>query len=150
MKPRSFLPRRSKKKLAHDAQSGRRVFSTITKKTRITPKKRTAEAAERIYGPVEFREWLHAQPCMICLADPQYTEQAHAKGDGMGRKASWKFSFPACGPHPLKDHAKVSEGCHRRIHRVGVKTFERAMRFTLLSLAVETEARWRAHIGENA
>lgn len=111
-------------------------------KSRIKPKPRTPAEDLRIYGPPEFREWIHARPCLICLL-PGFTEQAHAKGDGGARKADWTLSFPACGPHPHKDAPGMSEGCHRRIHRVGVKTFERACGFTLLWLAEETQRQWR-------
>jgi hypothetical protein len=114
-------------------------------KKRIAKKLRTPDEDLRIYGPQEFRDWLHAQPCAFCLT--WGVDQAHATVDGAGRKASWKFSFPACRPHPKKDHPGMSEGCHRKIHRVGVKTFEKAFGISLLDVAKQTQRAWEAFNG---
>lgn len=122
----------------------------------IRKKPRTKAEATRIYGPEEFRDWIHRQPCAVC----GYTgrvEQAHAKGGGVARKADWTQSFAACGPHlgrgtmtDLGNLVRVRvldlEGCHAEQHRVGTKTFEQSHRVSLAALATETQARWQQHV----
>lgn len=101
----------------------------------------------RICGPVEFREWLHGRPCAVCRFSV-FIEQAHAKGGGIARKADWTATFPLCGPHyePCVDHGgyELVEGCHRELHRIGVKSFEQRHGVTLLSLVADTQQQWQA------
>ena len=128
-------------------KSGLKRTGFLKRSGRIKPKKRSASSANRIYGPKAFRAWLHAQPCILCGV-VGFTEQAHAKGDGIGRKADWTLSFPACGTRG------TVEGCHPRSHRQGVQTFEHDAGVTLLDLAARTQAAWREcsiyHTGEIA
>lgn len=101
---------------------------------RTTPPKRkrrsTAERA-RVYGPPEFRDWLHAQPCAVSGVRG-HIEQAHAVNGGTGRKADWQFTFP------------ISAELHRRLHTQGVKTCEAEWGVTLLELCRRTQQAWRA------
>lgn len=105
-------------------------------------KKREAEETARIYGPQQFRDWLHRQCCSVCAWQGN-TEQAHAATGGMGRKASWTASLPLCGPHPtLYGGHGIVEGCHRESHRTGVKSFEAKHGVNLIALAAKTRANY--------
>jgi hypothetical protein len=118
---------------------------------RIKPKRRPVSEQERIYGPHEFREWLHDQPCAVCGAWSGHTEQAHVGNEGKSRKAGWRRSIPLCGPrstpcpgsNPLL--SQMWEGCHRELHRIGVTSFEAKHRVSLEAVVAQTQARWRAH-----
>jgi len=114
---------------------------------RIAPKRRSADEAERIYGPFEFREWLHLQPCAVC-GERYDIEQAHAKTGGTGRKADWMESLPMCGPRLVPTFPiEFDEGCHRELHRVGVRSFERIHRVKLSALVASTQRAWAAFSG---
>lgn len=106
---------------------------------------RTPEDAERIYGPQEFREWLHRQPCAVCGFQglPEQMQQAHARTGGTGYKAHWTKTLPMCGPR-LERYPVVKpavEGCHTESGR-GVKSFEKKHRVKLLELAARTHQRF--------
>lgn len=149
MKPRSFLPRRSKKKLAHDAQSGRRVFSTITKKTRVKARnpKRAASAFAFAYHSRERKAFVRSLGCVYCtMIAPLFgtlsagtSDNAHTgKKPGKGLKSHYTSIVPLCRSH----HRMYDE----RVKRLG----DADVRAAIESLASQVEARWRAHSGESA
>lgn len=114
-------------------------------RTPIKHKPRPKDQTERIYGPQEFRDWLHCEECAVC-GSIVAIEQAHAKGDGVSRKADWTLTFAACGPHYVLDGGlREVEGCHAEMHRIGVKSFEKKHGVKLLDLAAETQERWQAY-----
>jgi hypothetical protein len=112
-------------------------MAALSPKQQRSAWKRSAEDALRIYGPREFREWLHRQLCAVC-GSRIGVQQMHAKGDGAARKASWLFSFPGCAL------------CHHEQHAIGVKTFEKRRQVVLLDLAAKTQRDWAAFSGASA
>lgn len=107
----------------------------------------------RVNGSEAFNNWFYDQPCAICGWKPdgwEYVEKCHAKTGGMGRKADWTLTFPGCPPRVNYRAAKASdmsiEGCHREMHRIGVKSFEAKHGVNLLELAAQTQARWQSHL----
>ena len=66
-KPRKPIPHRSPKKIAADAEAKpkKKVGTTsgMMRRSTVKRKPRSADETLRIYGPVEFRDWLHDQPC---------------------------------------------------------------------------------------
>ena len=65
--------------------------------------KRQAKEFQRAYHSKERVEWVKTLPCIICRATP--CENAHAKGDGAGRKGGYKFIVPMCQAHHAEQHA---------------------------------------------
>lgn len=140
---RSSPPRR--------ASQPKRSAKPIRRSGKPKTKPRGKDEAERIYGPVEFRVWLHQQPCAVCgfRGEPEQMQQCHAITGGMSRKSDWEKTFPGCGPHWEHDHSatrdcRLVEGCHAEAGRIGVRSFERAHDVVLLDLAAQTQNRWRA------
>lgn len=78
-----------------------------TRKTRINPinTKRKKKEFARTYDSVEYVRWLHQFPCEVCGV-PGWTQAAHTKGDGAGRKADVEWCAPLCG-----DRLGI-KGCH--------------------------------------
>lgn len=99
-------------------------------KKRVTWK-RTPEENTRVNGSIEYKVWLHDQPCAICDSRA-WVQECHAQGDGMGRKASWTLTFPGCA------------ACHHKQHTMGVKSFEKLHSVVLLDLAADTQRKWNA------
>lgn len=112
----------------------------------VKKKPRSENERERIYGTLEFRDWLHRQCCAVCGAQAVFTEQAHAVGGGAGRKAGWRQTFPMCGVR----RDLLRGGCHGEAHRIGVKTFEAKYGITLAALAEQTQAKWLSHTSSGA
>lgn len=92
-------------------------------------RKRSAAEQERIYGPRDFRDWLHQQPCVI-TGTRSNIEQVHVIGGGVGRKAGWRFTVP------------MTDELHRELHQHGVRTFERKWGVNLVCLAGMIQDRW--------
>ena len=116
-----------------------------------TRKPRSKKETERVYGSPQFRAWLYDQPCAVCGWKPdgwEYTEACHAKTGGMARKSDAELLFPGCPPrvdYRASTAAEMSiEGCHREMHRIGVKSFEKKHGVKLLDLAAKTWAAWLA------
>lgn len=127
----------------------------------LAPQPRTPEEDARIYGPPEFRDWLHAQPCSVCgwRGEPEEMQQCHVKTGGTGRKDEWTRTFPGCGPHELRKPSTINpgvflsatiEGCHHESGRIGVKSFEKKHGVVLMELAAKTQADWNAFQGASA
>lgn len=83
------------------------------------PKKRAAKRERndpaRIYGPEEFKRFLHAQACLGCGYNAAVPQQAHRFTGGTGRKGRWQDSIPLCGPHvrpEIGGYAGWVRGCH--------------------------------------
>jgi hypothetical protein len=129
--------------------------ATVPKKSARRVKPRTPDEDLRIYGPPEFREWLHAQPCAVCgwQGKPEQMQQCHARTGGTGYKGPWTETFPGCGPHWVRPNGigikfdLLIEGCHKEQGRCGVKTFEMKRDVVLLELAAETQREWLAFSG---
>lgn len=118
MTTRNTEPAKPRKGIKRSATT-KRGTPSLQRGGKPKAKKRTPEATERIYGPPQFREWLHNQPCILCGIEG-YTQQCHAQTGGKGRKDDWTRTFPACGPHPVWREAMhapertLDEGCHKR------------------------------------
>lgn len=63
-------------------------------------KKRSRAEDLRIYGPKEFRDFLHASECLGCGYRGLLIQQAHRQTGGVGRKDDWQRTGPLCGPRP--------------------------------------------------
>lgn len=109
MKPRTRIARISQKKLA--SLGGRWPGSTAKRSSKqIKKKPRSKSERERIYGPKGYVEWIHEQPCIACGV-VGFSEVAHIKTGGMGRKDDWTRTVPLCGVRP--GFAGLYMGCHR-------------------------------------
>lgn len=108
----------------------------------VPPKKRRRSKAERlrIYGPPGFVEWIHEQPCIAC-GIVGFSEVAHTKTGGMGRKAGWRDSVPLCGRRRTPD-MYLTEGCHAVLHQSGRDSFEAAYDVDLEVAAISTHKLW--------
>lgn len=139
-------PRRiSPKKLA--ANGGKYPYSTIpasSKKPRRKPRKPSETL--RIYGPKGYVEWIHEQPCIACGV-VGFSECAHIKTGGMGRKDDWTRTVPLCGPHWVAGGfgyggAYEYFGCHRRLHAEGAESFGRCWLIDFKQASASTRKLW--------
>lgn len=80
------------------------------RKARIVKKARPAKETRRIYGPVEFRDYLHRHACLGCGYKGEAIQQAHLRTGGVGRKDDWTRTGPLCGPR--LDGGTMLVGCH--------------------------------------
>lgn len=120
----------------------------------IRPKPRTPEQFERIYGPADYQAFTRAQPC-ACCGFVGATEICHARNGGKSRKADWTETFPGCGPHSefaanRIGFVRAHEGCNNEPERIGRQTFEKKIGHTLLELAVQHHANYRAFLASKA
>lgn len=110
----------------------------LARHVRVNPvnAKRRAKNSARAYGPKERREWLLAQPCLVCgRHGVQQAHTSHASA-GMGHKGDACANVPLCFPHHLESGQ-------------GVKTFERKYEDelgyrTLAECAAYYDAIWQA------
>ena len=77
------------------------------KATKRANRDRKAERFRRTFGPESYADWLRAQPCWMCGNLPVEIHHEPTRAAG----GLWTDTLALC----LK--------CHRRRHRVGVKTF---------------------------
>ncbi len=112
----------------------------------IKKKRRSKAERERIYGTPEYGVWLRSQRCAVCGV-VGLTEMAHVKTGGMGRKADAELTVPLCGPYRVEGRLVVN-GCHRLLHTIGVRSFEKAHGgVSLVALAEQTQSKfetWQA------
>jgi hypothetical protein len=116
MRPRQPIRRVSKKRLA--ANGGKTPF---LKRSAIRKKPRKKSERERIYGPKGYVEWIHEQKCIACGV-VGYSECAHIKTGGTGRKDDWTRTVPFCGfrrasfsPLPKSPYDSINFiGCHQQ------------------------------------
>lgn len=132
-----------------------RRSSPIRRKVPLSPrssrptsrKKRTAAEQraedERKYGSEERIAWLKSLPCIACRV-VGFSEVAHTRTGGTGRKADARFTVPLCGPR-MQDGFFVA-GCHRKQHDVGRSEFERDYDLLLDEEAEKTEAAWQRQL----
>jgi hypothetical protein len=90
----------------------------------------------RAYGSVERVLFVRSLPCVMCGAVP--SENAHIETGGMGRKADYTKIVPLC------------KSGHDAFHVYGRDYFKHRSYLDLEAAAAETEARWRAHLAEDA
>ena len=76
------------------------------KKVQRRNRKRWAKNHARAYGPAARRDWIKAQPCLVCvMLHPIFTltvgpsENAHTVGGGGSRKADAATIVPMCHTH---------------------------------------------------
>jgi hypothetical protein len=111
-------------------------------RTAVKRKGRSSKERQRIYGPRGYIEWIHERPCAACGVIG-WSECAHIKTGGMGRKDDWTRTIPLCGPHTNPRRQTITIGCHRMYD----------LRLLALPewcppelLAAETQAAWLAHL----
>lgn len=123
------------------------------KRSAIKKKPRPAKDTDRIYGPPEFREYLHASPCMLCGIQGDMIQQAHIETGGMGRKSGWEKTGPLCGRrvrtillgggHVQMTPDSMYESCHK-----WYDTNKTTLRDKVVAAQAQFFARWRSFGGE--
>ena len=114
----------------------------IPRTTRIkgANRKRKAANLERAHGPAARREWIKTLPCANC-GIVGYSEGAHIKNGGTGKKAEARFTIPLCG------RVVGVIGCHGVQHSFGwsalieLNTPEKRE-----AAAARTEELWQSHL----
>jgi hypothetical protein len=102
-------------------------------RSRLRPKKRSAESFARIYGSQERVRWVKSLPCVGCGAIPSEerpTENAHTVTGGKGRKADAATIAPLC------------HGCHTKYDRHLPPFRDDAARELVKVAAFATYAQW--------
>lgn len=136
-------------------RTAKQIRALAAPTTPITPKKRTPAEFIRVYGDPEYEAFTRAQPCACCGWEGA-TQICHARNGGTSRKADWEETFPGCGPHwafaPMPSSLNgvgfaLIVGCNTEPERIGRRTFEKRIGRTLLQLAAEHQAKYRAHVG---
>lgn len=94
---------------------------------------RKARLSESQYGTPEFREWLHAQPCVVSGFSPSFSglgpiEQAHVKSRGAG--GTWRDTVP------------LRRALHQELHIIGQDSFEEKYGVNLRLEADEIQKQW--------
>jgi len=105
------------------------------KRSRLNPVNRARRQREfaRAYGSKARVQWVQSLACLHCLARP--SENAHTPSrSGMGRKGDASTIVPLCS------------ACHRRLHQVGLETFQSESCLDLVQCAAIIDAAWTAHI----
>jgi hypothetical protein len=118
----------------------------------ITPKKRSKTEKERIYGSPDKIAFVKRLPCAAC-GIVGYSEVAHSKSVGMGRKENHRHTLPLCGPHMptrIGNQERIAfegptEGCHAKLHRIGRQSFESFTNCHLETAAAKCELDWQRH-----
>lgn len=89
--------------------------SRSLRRTPPQKKKRTAKEDHRIYGPQEFRDFLHAHACLGCGYKGDAIEQAHIHTGGKGRKDGYQKTAPLCGSRSRWERGRwiITIGCHK-------------------------------------
>lgn len=95
---------------------------------------RRRDEFKRCYHSQERVVFLQQLPCIVpgCVAAP--CQNAHIHNGGMGRKADYTFTVPACAQHH-----------HLLDNHLGRKKFEQLYHVDLAAEAIDTELRWQQH-----
>ena len=93
----------------------------------------------RAYGSRERVEWVKSLPCCAC-GKIGFSECAHIRAGGMGRKSDAGFTVPLCG-----HLAGLIKNCHSDIHTMGVWSWQESRGINLEDEAAATERRWLAY-----
>lgn len=140
MKPRTRIPRASKKVIA--ANGGKMPYSSIpasSKKPRRKPRKPSEFA--RIYHSKQRVEFVKSLPCAACGV-VGYSENAHIETGGMGRKADFDKIVPLCGNRPDPILGRDILGCHGMLHNLGRSVLEFAYGLDFALAAKKCEEQW--------
>lgn len=137
--PQKLSPKTEAKRTA----AGEKFITSTIAGPRKKPKPRNAKRAkanhERAYG--EYAAHIRTLPCLVCKVVRSRMEAAHSTTGGMGRKADASTLVPLCGNR--FSVGELIEGCHPRLHRVGVRTFEKAWGIDLKAIAASLWADWQ-------
>jgi hypothetical protein len=117
------------------------------RRTAVKKKPRKPSETLRIYGPKGYVEWIHEQACVACHV-VGFSQCAHIKTGGMGRKDDWTRTIPLCGQHMHQDQGRegyMRSGSHFWLHAHGREPFERRHKIDLTIAAAETQRRWLDH-----
>lgn len=132
MKTRKPIERRSRLKPISEkhAAKPRKARKPVKKRN---AKRRASEFA-RCYHSAERVAFVKSLPCAACRHQGAYNPivNAHAHGDGAGRKASYQTIVPLCWT------------CHSIQHSSGNEALERLRGFSFDESAKYTEAKWQA------
>ena len=104
---------------------------------KVNPKRKASEFA-RCYGSKARVAFVKALPCAACGRQGQ-SENAHAFGDGAGRKGPYTAILPLCGD------------CHRKQHSRGWSALAWLRSPEIrIGWANVTEAGWQEHLSLQA
>lgn len=152
--PRKAIKKISDKRLK--SLGGKTPYSSISSKRSESPRKRPRKKSERerIYGPPGFLDWIHEQPCIACGV-AGFSEVAHIRTGGTGRKDDWVRTVPLCGPHFIPGTLWIPPhhyaGCHWTLDNQGLASLEHAtirIPIDLEKHAAEIRSRWQSRIPE--
>lgn len=101
--------------------------------------KRAASTFARTMHSEERVVFVHSLPCIVPGCVRRDIECAHIFTDGMGRKAGYEFTVPACRGH----HRTRNDS----MHALSYDEFEAEHRVDLLALAADVERIWRRQSG---
>lgn len=127
---------------------GTKPYSTIGKRSKPRKRSRKKSERERIYGPPGYVEWIHEQPCIACGV-VGFSEVAHVKSGGMGRKSDWTDTVPLCG-YRGTSRIDYTLGCHAMLHAFGRPALEKRHDIDLEVAAISTQERWNSHQQESS
>lgn len=130
------------KRFSSLSRSTKPIRRTAVKK--INPARKRKEFA-RCYHSKERVEFVKSLPCSVCGV-VGYSENAHIKNGGTGRKADYAQIVPLCGPHPTAmNRAGITAG-HHWVHDSGGYSrdeFEIVYDINLERVAARTEEQWQ-------
>lgn len=132
------------------AASQRLRSTTPPKKKRAKSKAEKVAKLDREYGGPERIAWVAQLPCVGCgYRGPVPRENAHVISGGTSRKADARWIVPLCARRnmglPASPLGVWIEGCHRKSHRMGQKSFEAFANIDLKAAASRIESEWQAH-----
>jgi hypothetical protein len=112
--------------------------STPARSARIKPKPRPPAETERAHGPVEYREWMKSQRCIVrgCRAQP--CDSAHIRSGGTSRKADWTETVPLCSTRPRDGYRG-----HHEQYDARKKSFPLEHDLDMAAEAAANQRRWR-------
>lgn len=117
-------------------------LTPLKRSDRVKPRnaKRRQSEFGRAYGSKARVAFVASLAC-VCCGKVGHSENAHIETGGAGRKADYTKIIPLCSQR--SDYG--SYGCHRRLHNLGIKTFEHRHGLDLHAEAALLNERWLAH-----
>lgn len=108
--------------------------------------KRWTANHQRAYG--EYADYIRSLPCIVCQlkAIPHaFTEAAHSRTGGTGRKSDAKWLVPLCGSWGIQTDRGIDwqPGHHAESH-AGIETFESKYSVDLKAEAKKLWSSWRS------
>lgn len=103
----------------------------------------------RSYGGKARVEWMKTLPCVACGV-VGFSQNAHIKTGGAGRKSDARFCVPLCGPQSMfqwKSHVFPAYiGCHASFEEHRAEFRETYPVLDLSAEALRIDALWTEHL----